>query len=50
LASELPLRLLFVIHAALDRLINGEAGGGGNVEPATSGYIKLRHSVSYRND
>jgi hypothetical protein len=50
LACELPLRFLFIVHAALYRLINGEAGGGGDVEFATPGDIELRHSVSHCND
>jgi hypothetical protein len=32
----LPLRFLFIVHVALDRLVNGEAGGGGDVELATA--------------
>jgi len=50
LACELPARFLFVIDAALYRLINGEAGIGCNVELATSRDIKLRHLVSHGND
>jgi len=50
LASELLARFPLVIHAALDRLINGEAGGRGNIELAAPGYIELRYRVSHRND
>jgi hypothetical protein len=49
LASELLPRFPFVTDAALCRLIDGEAGGGGNVELATPGDIELRHSVSHRH-
>jgi hypothetical protein len=45
LARQLPPRFLFIVHAALYRLINGEAGGGGNVELATAGDIELRHGA-----
>jgi hypothetical protein len=50
LACELPLRFLFITHAALYRLIYGEAGGGGNVELATPRDIEFRHSVGYRHN
>jgi hypothetical protein len=50
LASELLARLLFVTHAALDGLVNGEAGGGGSIELAAPGDIELRHRVSHRDE
>jgi hypothetical protein len=50
LARELLPRLLFIIHAALYRLIDGEPGSRRNVEFATAGNIELRHLVGYGND
>jgi hypothetical protein len=50
LAGEQPLRSLFIAHAGLGRLINGKAGGGGDVELAAPGNVEFRHSVRHRND
>src|SRR6185295_19938448 len=50
LACELPLRFLFIIHAALHRLVDGEAGGGGDVELATPRNVEVRNAVRHRDD
>jgi hypothetical protein len=50
LACELPLRFLFIVHAALYRLVNGQARGGSDVELATPGNVKLRHAVCHRHN
>jgi hypothetical protein len=43
-------RFLFIIDAAFYRLIDGEPGGSGNVELATSRNVELRHMVGHRDN
>src|SRR6185295_15435559 len=50
LACELPLCFLFIVHAALCRLVNGKAGGGGDVELATPRNVEFWHPVGHRDD
>src|ERR1700745_3823802 len=50
LTRELPLGPLFVIHAALQGLINREARGRRNIELAAPSDIELRHTVSHGHD
>src|SRR6185436_7661452 len=48
LACELPLRFLFIVQAALDRLVNGEAGSSRDIELATPRNVEVRHAVCHR--
>jgi len=50
LASELPQRLLFIIHAILYRLLDSEPSRSGSIKLATPRNIKLRHVVGHRNN
>jgi hypothetical protein len=50
LASQLLQRLLFIIHAILYWLLDGESRRSGSIKLATPRNIKLRHLVSHGND
>jgi len=49
LASQLLQRLLLIIHAILDWLLDSEPGRSGSIKLATARNIKLRHLVSHGN-
>jgi hypothetical protein len=50
LARELLFCFPFISDAALPGLIDRETGGGGDVQLATPGNVKFRHTVSHRHD